>query len=153
MPPDETNKGERKRIRAAAKIERKLKRRHKREKAKMKLNRVVEQLGFVTRTLVAHIDEANRRNDEANRRYDEANRGHQSVVLTTQLPIVAGIIYKEIFRIGMSRTQTNVSFGDRRQNLLLSRVEQYADFGMHTANEMRKFVATVSSRSTRLMMY
>lgn len=53
----------------------------------------------------------------------------------------------------MSRAQTYVSFVDRRQDLLLSRVEQYADFGMHTEVEMRQFVATVSSCSTILMMY
>lgn len=136
MPRDEANKAERKRMRAAAKMERKLKRRHKRSEARAELNAMREQLDLVTRTLVRHISLSNRR--------------YRSVVLTTQLPIVAGVVYKEMFRIGMGRAQTNISFVDTRQNLLL---EQYTAFGMHSGDEMRKFVDTVSSCSTTLMMY
>lgn len=126
-------------MRAAAKMERKFKRKHKREKAKKNLKAMRKQLDFVTGALAEHIDRSDHR--------------YESLVLTTQLPIVAAIVYKEIFRIGMSRAQTNVSFVDRPQNPLLSRVEHYADFGMHTEDEMWQFVATVSSYSTILMMY
>lgn len=126
-------------MRAAAKIERKLNRRHKRQKAKTEMKAMRKQLDFVTQTLVEHIDQSNRR--------------HQSIVLTTQLPIVAAIVYKEIFRIGMGRAQPRVSFAGRGQCLLSSRVKQYADFGMHTEDEMRQVVATVSYCLTIFRMY
>lgn len=131
MPRHESSREEQRTLRAA-KMARKSRRLEKRAQSKREIEEIKEKLDRITAVLADHIKESDLR--------------YRSLVTSTQLPIVAGVVFGEVFRIGMGRVQADIGFVEKRQTGLLSRVAHYADFGMRSEREMRLFASTVSPR-------
>lgn len=99
--------------------------------------------------------EANKRfeeQDEARKQYEEeldnTNRLLTTTVQSTVLPIIAAIVYKEIYRIGFGHQSHNQGGGGDRRVGLLSNNSYFKKFGMNTNEEMEIFARTVSSRTS-----
>lgn len=100
------------------------------EEMKDKHDHATAALDHVTAGLADHIKESDLR--------------YRSLVISTQLPIVAGVVFQNFLRTGMARARSDTTFVEKRQKILLSRVAHYADFGMHSEREMELFASTVS---------
>lgn len=68
-----------------------------------------------------------------------------TTVQSTVLPIVAGVIGKEIYRTWFARGNQEYPFRDDRGAALLANKKKFARFGMRSELEMEVFAATVST--------
>lgn len=95
------------------------------------------------------LDERLARLDHTVARISRKLKGQQDLqemtIRTVVLPRIASAMYKEIFRIGSGREHWEPRLTDERRSQLLARHDQFADFGMRSVEEMRVFVATVST--------
>lgn len=128
MPHHKLTKDERKEFRAAAKMKRKLKRLAKQSK---KLKDLRKRLDALTRT----VEEQMRK----------SKHWHQFTMRSIVLPKVAGVIYNEIYRIGMGRVEEDTRSGHRRAAILSTSEQYLADFAMQSVTGIGQFALTVST--------
>lgn len=68
----------------------------------------------------------------------------KTIVDSTVLPVIAGIIYKVMYRVGFGNHRIEPCPGKDHRSILLSYLEWFARFGFHSREEMETFANLVN---------
>lgn len=75
----------------------------------------------------------------------QSNLLHKTAVDSTVLPIITAIIYKVMYRVGFGNPRVEPRPGKDHKSILLSHLERFATFGLHSEEKMESFANSVSN--------
>lgn len=94
------------------------------------------------------FDEQNSVNRQFAEDLHHSNLLHKTTVDSTVLPIITAIIYKVMYRVGFGNPRVEPRPGKDHKSILLSHLERFARFGLHSEEEMESFANSVSNEHT-----